>query len=147
MAQKNNSTSTSSGGIGLTGLIAGIYAYSTIPALTGLKGAFAAAMIGGGTSLTSTIYGMGGALVGITVGGAVGGLIRGDKGARTGMMIGGYGLAIAAGISGIPKGYGLAKDIVLNGVELDTSEISLMLEENDQTASLDIPLYVIDAPD
>ena len=108
----NNSSSAGGGGVGLITALRGIYAYVTIPSLTGLKGVFGAAMIGSGTSLMTGVCALSGGLLGAAFGAAVGS-VAGKPGA--GAAVGGIALAIAGGLYGIPTGYDLATDIVIDG--------------------------------
>lgn len=107
-------SSSSGGGIGLVSLISGIYAFVTTPQMTGLHGAFAAAMTGMGTSLEAGLYAAGGAIVGGIGGGIIGSAVgKAKKVAAVFAIAGGLG----AGVYGIPASYHNAKDIVLNGLK------------------------------
>ncbi|PJB70525.1 MAG: hypothetical protein CO093_07715 [Alphaproteobacteria bacterium CG_4_9_14_3_um_filter_47_13] len=102
-------------------LISSGYAYATIPQLTGLKGVFGAAMTGVGTSFISALYSMGGGVLGAIFGGAVAKAI--NKDVKSGAALGGLICALGSTVYGIPHGYDLAKDVVLNGI-LPRTEIS-----------------------
>jgi hypothetical protein len=109
-----DSSSSSGGGIGLVTLVSGIYAFCTTPEMTGLHGAFAAAMTGMGTSLEARLYAAGGAVVGGIGGGIIGTAVgKAKKVAALFALVGGLGM----GIYGIPAGYHNAKDIVVDGLK------------------------------
>ena len=84
------------------------WAWATTPSFTGLKGVFAAALVGGGTTAIAALCAIGGGLAL----GAVG-LIFGRGGAAAGLLAGAFmGAAVGA-----YQGYGLTHDIVENGME------------------------------
>lgn len=112
----NKKVEKSSGGISLVTGISGIYAYATVPSFTGVKGAFAAAMTGMGTSLASGVYALGGGAVGAIGGGALGSLAGRSK---EGAVIGGLVAGLGSAAYGIVDGYGHAKDIMVNGMKED----------------------------
>ena len=114
-----------SGGVGLIGFLSGVYAYATIPSLTGLKGVFGAAMVGMGTSLYTGVCALSGGLVGGLAGAAIGAPF---KAAKEGAIVGALITALGAGIWGIPNGYGEAKDLIVNGT-LNEETLSQVIQE------------------
>ena len=113
------------GGVGLIGFISGIYAYATIPSLTGLKGVFGAAMVGMGTSLYTGVCLLSGGVIGGLAGAAIGAPF---KAAKQGAVVGALVTAVGAGIWGIPNGYGEAKDLIVNGT-LNQETMSEVIHE------------------
>ena len=142
----SSSSSSSSGGVGLVGLVSGIWAYAATPSFVGLKGAFAAAMVGTGTSLACGLFALGGGLTAAAAGGLVGSAA--GKGKETAVVFGLVG-ALGSGVVGIGMGYSTAIDIATEGTnEKQTqsvvqSERSEFLEQHYE--KLDDTTYVIPA--
>jgi|GEM_PF-6773918 len=134
----SNKSDSSSGGFGIVTVGSGIYAYATTAAFTGLKGIFASAVVGMGTSFIAGLYGIGGAAV---AGAAVGGLAMLAKSRSAGeiaiaaAVVGG----LASGAYGIYKGYGFTHDMILNGVK--GGEESIQIDDQASVSNKAVSSY------
>jgi hypothetical protein len=100
--------------VGGSGLLTWIYAAATTPEMTGLKGAFAAAMTGMGTAMEAALFGAAGFCFG-----AISGEIMGDSSEKRRRLADRGALAgfVVAGLLGLSTSYHHAKDIVVNGLK------------------------------
>ena len=122
----SDSKTSGGGGIGIVTLISGIWAYAATPSLTGLKGAFGAAMVGSGTSLACGLFALGG-----LAGGAAGAIIGAPAGkAKESAMVFGIVGALGSGVVGIGMGYSTAVDIVTEGVNGNETEVVTQTEQS-----------------
>ena len=120
----SKSTSTG-GGLGLSGLIGGITAWCTTPSFVGWAGVGKALLVGAGTSMGVTIVGVPVALAcaavlglgGLAIGGKKAGIIL----ALTGGVLGGLGGGVYGGV----EGYHFSKDALTQTTTLTDKDAKI----------------------
>lgn len=117
-----------------------VYAYASSSELSGVKGIFQAAMIGGGTTASTW--------AGYAVGGIMGSVVMKERhqrdlyaGITSNIDRGVTMWALTSALLAAPSGYAISKHIMVGETELPAANISA---EEEKAAAPQIPAYIVD---
>lgn len=130
------------------------YAYVTSESMTGLKGVFAAAMTGAGTTIGATVHSLFLGAAALVIGGGIARLRGKDKQTIEDWAFGSALIAIVlGGAYGVYNSYGYAKDIAVNGtlprpeiLEVIPRPNETSLRSNAEISALLIEKYPLSGP-